>query len=164
MKTIICHRPFFLFLKRFFFLCEPFLSLYWICCSIASLLNVLVFWLRGTGDLSFLTRGWTHTPCTGRWSLDHRTTKEVLTISLLLFLPFPIFDKWTSQVVLVVKNPLANAGDLRDAGSTPGSGRSPEGRNGTTLQDSCLENPMNRGTWRAPVHRVAQSQTNIEAA
>ena len=47
----------------------------------------------------------------------------------------------TEQVVLVVKNPPANAGDVRDAGLTPGSGRSPEGGHGNPLQYSCLENP-----------------------
>ena len=47
-----------------------------------------------------------------------------------------------SQVVLVVKNPLANAGDIRDAGSIPGTGRSPKERHGNTLQYSGLENPM----------------------
>jgi len=62
----------------------------------------------------------------------------------------------------VVKNPLANAGDLRGAGLTPGSGRSPGGGHGNTLQDSCLENPMNRGTWRALVHSVAKSRTILK--
>ena len=88
--------------------------------------------------------------------------RKSLTISLLLFLPFPVFDKWTSQVVLVVKNPLANAGDLRGVGLSPGSGRSPGGGHGNTLQDSCLENPMNRGTWRALVHSVAKSRTILK--
>ena len=46
-----------------------------------------------------------------------------------------------SQVVLVVKNPPSNAGDTRDAGSIPGSGRSPGGRHGNPLQYSCLKNP-----------------------
>ena len=54
-----------------------------------------------------------------------------------------------SQVALVVKNPLVNAGDLRDKGSVPGSGRSP----GNPLQYSCLENPVDRGAWRATVLR-----------
>ena len=45
-------------------------------------------------------------------------------------------------MVLVVKNPLANAGDIRDAGSIPGTGRSPKERHGNTLQYSGLENPM----------------------
>ena len=51
---------------------------------------------------------------------------------------------WTSQVVLVVKNILANAGDLRDMGLIPVSGRSPGERNGNPLQYSWLENPMGR--------------------
>ena len=53
----------------------------------------------------------------------------------------------TSQVVLVVKNPPANAGDARDAGSIPGLGRSSRVGNGNSLQYSCLENPMDRGAW-----------------
>ena len=50
-----------------------------------------------------------------------------------------------SQVVLVVKNPPANAGDIRNVGLIPGSGRSPGGEHGNPLQHSCLENPMDRG-------------------
>ena len=50
-----------------------------------------------------------------------------------------------SQVVLGVKNPPANAGDIRDAGSIPGLGRSPGERHGNPLQCSCLENPIDRG-------------------
>ena len=52
-----------------------------------------------------------------------------------------------SQVSLVVKNQAAGAGDLRDMGSIPGSGRSPEGGLGNPLQYTCLENPMDRGAW-----------------
>ena len=54
----------------------------------------------------------------------------------------------------MVKNPPANAGDIRDMGSTPGSGRSPGGGNGNLVQYSCLENPMDRAAWYATVHRV----------
>ena len=50
-----------------------------------------------------------------------------------------------SQEVLVVKNPPANAGDVRDPGSIPRLGRSPEERNGNPFQYSCLGNPMDRG-------------------
>ena len=57
-----------------------------------------------------------------------------------------------SQVVLVVKNPPANAGDLRDSGLIPGLGRSPGGGNGNPLQYSFLENPMDREAWWAAVH------------
>ena len=69
----------------------------------------------------------------------------------------------SSQVALVVKNLPASAGDIRDhwAGIT-GLGRSPEERHGHLLKYSCLENPMNRGTWWATVHRVSQSQTQLK--
>jgi len=53
-----------------------------------------------------------------------------------------------SQVTLVVKNPPANAGNVRDVGSIHGSGGSPGGGHGNPLQYSCLENPMDKGTWR----------------
>ena len=65
-----------------------------------------------------------------------------------------------SQVALVVKNPPANSGDIRDvkdANLTPRSGRSPGRGHGNPVQYSCLENPMDRGAWRAVVHKVAQS-------
>ena len=61
---------------------------------------------------------------------------------------------WASQVVLVVKNLPASAGDTRDTGLTPGSGRSAGGRRGKPLQYSCLGNPMDRGAWWATVHGV----------
>ena len=57
----------------------------------------------------------------------------------------------------MVKKPPANAGDIREAGSIPGSGRSPGAGHGNPLQCSCLENPMDRGAWRATVHRVIES-------
>ena len=63
------------------------------------------------------------------------------------------------QVVLLVKNPLANAGDAEDMGSIPGSERSSGGGHGNPLQYFCLENPTDRGALRAIVHRVAKSQT-----
>jgi len=62
--------------------------------------------------------------------------------------------------VLVVKNLLANTGDVRDAGSVPGLGRCPEGGLGNPLQYSCLENPT-REVWWATVHRVTKSQTQL---
>ena len=64
-----------------------------------------------------------------------------------------------SRVMLVLKNLLANAGDVRDTGSIPGSGRSPGGGPGHLLQYSCLENPMDRGDWLATAHGVAKSRT-----
>ena len=59
-------------------------------------------------------------------------------------------------MVLVVKNPTASAGDVRDVGSIPGSGRCPGGGHGDPLQYSCLENPMDRGAWWATVRRVVK--------
>ena len=56
-------------------------------------------------------------------------------------------NKPSSLVAQLIKNPLANAGDLRDVGSIPGSGRSPGEGNGNALQYSCLENPMEGGAW-----------------
>ena len=65
-------------------------------------------------------------------------------------------------MVLGVKNLPANAGDLRDVGLIPGSGRSPEGGRGNPLQYSCLENSMDRGAWWATVHGVSKSQTPLK--
>ena len=64
-----------------------------------------------------------------------------------------------SHVSLVVKNPPANAGDIRDTGSILGSGRSPGEGYGNPFQYSCLENPVGRGAWWAIVHRVTKSWT-----
>ena len=57
----------------------------------------------------------------------------------------------------MVKNPTAEAGDIRDIGSIPGSGRFPGGGHGNSPQYSCLENPMDRGAWWATVLGVAKS-------
>ena len=70
-------------------------------------------------------------------------------------------NNW-AEVALVVKNPPAIAGDLRDAGSICGSGKSPGGGHGNPLQYSCLKNSMDRGAWRATVHRVTQSWTQLK--
>ena len=71
-------------------------------------------------------------------------------------------DYGASQVALVVKNPPANAGDIRDVGSIPGSGRSPGGGHDNALQYACLENPMDRRAWQATVHGVAKSWTQLK--
>ena len=62
-------------------------------------------------------------------------------------------------MVLVINDLPASAGDLRTMGSIPGSGRSPGEGHGKPVQYSCLENPTDRGAWRAAVHRVTKSQT-----
>ena len=69
----------------------------------------------------------------------------------------PVREKGDFAGGAVVKNPPATAGDTRDAGSIPGSGRSPGEGRGNPLQYSCLENLMDRGAW-AIVHRVTNSQ------
>ena len=62
----------------------------------------------------------------------------------------------------MVKNPPANAEDINDAGSMPGSRRSTGEGHGNSLQYSCLENPMDRGAWGATVSGVAKSQTRLK--
>ena len=60
------------------------------------------------------------------------------------------------------KESTCNAGDTRDTGSIPGSGRSPGVENGNPLQYSCLGNSMDRGAWQATVHGVTKSQTQLK--
>ena len=69
------------------------------------------------------------------------------------------YSAWAFQVLRVVKNPPANAGDTRDVGSIPGSGISHGEENGNLLQYSCLENSMGSGAWWAAVHGAAKSRT-----
>ena len=64
-------------------------------------------------------------------------------------------------MALKVKNLPANAGDVRDMGVIPGSGRSPRVGNGNPLQCSCLENSMDRGACMAAVHGVAKNQAHL---
>ena len=73
-----------------------------------------------------------------------------------------LISSGASQVALEVKNPLANARDLRDMSTTPGSGRPLRGGHGSPLQYSCLENPKDRGAWWAAVHGVTKSQTRLK--
>ena len=65
-------------------------------------------------------------------------------------------------MALVVKNPPANAGGIRDVGLIPGLRRSPGGGHGNPLQYSCMVNPMDRVAWWATVHRVAKSWTRLK--
>ena len=66
-----------------------------------------------------------------------------------------------SQVALMVKNLPANAGDARDISLIPGLGRSPGVGNGQLLQNPCLENSIDRGTWWATVHGTKESQKRL---
>ena len=65
-------------------------------------------------------------------------------------------------MAVVVKNLPASAGDIRNVGLIPGSGKSPGGGHGNPLQYTCIENPMIRGAWRATVHRIVKSQTLLK--
>ena len=67
-----------------------------------------------------------------------------------------------SQVALVVKNPPANAGDIKDEGSIPGLGRSPGEAMGTHFSILTWRIPMDRGAWQAMVHRVAKNRTQLK--
>ena len=84
-------------------------------------------------------------------------TKNIICFSMS-FLVYLLV--WASQVVQLVKNLLANAGDGRDTSLIPGSGRSPGGGNSNPLQYSCLYNSMDRGPQRAIVHGVEESDTD----
>ena len=69
---------------------------------------------------------------------------------------------WASPRWLSSKVSASNAGDVRDVGSIPGSGRGPGGGHGNPLQYSCLENAMDRGGWQATVHGVTKSWTQLK--
>ena len=92
-------------------------------------------------------------------------------MSISLFCMFSQFFKvpftlnsqsWASQVALIVKNPPASAGDMRDMGLIPGWGRPPGEGHGKPFQYSCLENSMDRGAWWAIVHGVTKSWTRLK--
>ena len=85
-----------------------------------------------------------------------------MVFQLYLFYNLHIYRGFPGSAV--VKNPPANAGDGRDVGSILGLGGYSGGGNGNPLQYSCLENPMDRGTWEATVHRVAKSRTRLSTA
>ena len=72
------------------------------------------------------------------------------------------FSDWGDPGGTSDKELPANAGDVRDVGSIPGSGRSPGEGNGNSFQYFCLENPMDRGTWLAIVHGVTKSWAGLK--
>ena len=72
------------------------------------------------------------------------------------------FFLWGCPRELVVKNPPAHAGDIREVGSIPGLGRSHGKGHGNPLQYFCLQKAMDRGAWPTTVHRVTQSQTRLK--
>ena len=112
--------------------------------------GICTAWLKQTHRTPFCER---HFTGANIWSRVYIISTSALKVIKVL--------SWASQAALVVKNSPANAGDIRQVGSIPGSGWSPGGGNGNPLQYSCLENPMDRGAWRATVHGVTQSQTRL---
>ena len=72
---------------------------------------------------------------------------------------YSMYKDGASQGALVVKNPFASAGDIKNAGLIPGLGRFPETGNGNPLQYPCLGNPMGRGAWWATIPGVAKCTT-----
>ena len=97
--------------------------------------------------------------------LQHLSQCQIVDGRVRMLLP-PSSQLWDpkSQAALKVKNLPANAGDVREVGLIPGSGRSPGGGHGNPLQCSCLGNPRDRGAWRATVHRFAKNWTLRDSA
>ena len=89
----------------------------------------------------------------GKRNPKRKSLRETRNVALLFFSTRIV---WTSQVVLVVNNPPASAGDIRDTSLIPDLGRSPGEGHGSPLQYSCLENPMDRGARWATVHGVTR--------
>ena len=88
-------------------------------------------------------------------------SKSVYKVSII-FIPKPeihLKKERKKSYMPVVKDTPTSGGDIRDAGSIPGSGRCPGEGNENPLQYSCLENSMDRGTWQAIIHRIAKSRT-----
>ena len=101
---------------------------------------------------------------TGGFFTTSATWEDLDSSTSLQMTQFHFFPwlSWASQVVLVVKNALASARDIRDMGWIPELARSPGGGHGNPLQYSWLENPMEGGAWLAAVCRVAQSQIRLK--
>ena len=105
--------------------------------------------------LHFLLLAWCHLHLWGCWYFSQQPWFQLVIIQTSIL--HDVLCIGASHVAL--KNSPANAGDVRDASSIAGLGRSPGQGHGNPLQYSCLEKPMDRGTWRAIVHGVTKSQT-----
>ena len=93
---------------------------------------------------------------------EKKTTTKVCSVCLLCVKGKGCKEGWGFPGGTRGKESPASAGDLRDLGSIPGSGRSSAGGHGNPLQYFGLENPMDRGAWWATAHRVAKSQTHLK--
>ena len=128
-------------------------------------------------DLSFLTRHWTQAPAVKALNPNNQTTRELPgdynfflserkhKFTWQIITTFNYMKYWNIQKGFLggsaVKNLPANARDTEDVGSIPRLERSPEEGNGNPLQYSFLENPMDRGAWKAAIHGIANSQTGL---
>ena len=97
--------------------------------------------------------------CKASMGFQSRCTARHALLMLYLGMEVSSLMRRASQVDLVVKNLPTDIGDVRDSDSALGSGRSPGRGHGNPLQCFCLENPIDRGAWRAPVLGVAESDT-----
>ena len=122
-------------------------------CKTSNAISCMESHLFGTCIL-FSKHSWT---CPSNFMTKYRNS-----VSCLVPWHSNLLSNIISVVALVVKNPPANVGGIRDADSVPGSGRSSGGGHSNPLQYSCLENPMNRGSWRSTILRVRRSQTRLK--
>ena len=114
--------------------------------------NIKYYWSQIITNLIIIFKVWNILRIRKMWNTNEQ---------MLLKNDVNRLGEWASQVVLVVKSLPANAGDIRDMGLIPVSGRSPGGGHGIPLQYSCLENPMDREAWLAMVHSFEESNTEV---
>ena len=108
-------------------------------------------------------RGEQHDFCSSRWGTWMRKQGDKLKDHVFYHHhQINILLEVAPQVALVLKNPPANAGSIRDVGLIPGLGRAPGGGNGNSLQYSFLENPMDRGAWQPTVHGAANRWAQLK--
>ena len=108
-------------------------------------------------------RGEQHDFCSSRWGTWMRKQGDKLKDHVFYHHhQINILLEAAPQVALVLKNPPANAGSIRDVGLIPGLGRTPGGGNGNSLQYSFLENPMDRGAWQPTVHGAANRWAQLK--
>ena len=94
-------------------------------------------------------------------AMRHKNLRDLPSLQSSRVKCFTEKNTLVSQVTLVATNLPANAGDVTDTGSIPGSGGSPGGGHSNPLKYSCSEDPMDRGVWQAAIHRVGQSWTQL---
>ena len=110
--------------------------------------------------MKYATAQWWHIYCLKQ--LNFVLLDWILIINIIISnYYYDYYDLETSQMALVVKNPPANAGDIRDTGSIPRLGRFPGEGIGNPLHYFCLENSTGRWAWWVTVHGAAKSRTRL---